>query len=259
MINIILYTFVSVIIVSLISFLGAITLSLKFKKIQKYLLVLVSLSVGSLFGDVFIHLLPEAVEAQGFTIVVSLSVLAGVLLFFVLEKFIHLHHQDISDSTKISSMEKSTHHHGYHLGLMNVLGDGIHNFLDGLIIAASYVVSIPVGIATTIAVIFHEIPQEIGDFGVLLYSGMSVKKALFFNFLSALTAVLGAIVGLIIGNNSYLFVTMLLPFAAGGFLYIAGTNLIPELHKEYGWRQSLLHFTALVLGIGMMVALLFLE
>lgn len=259
MLKVILYTFLSVIIVSLISFVGAITLALKLEKIQNYLLVLVSLSAGSLFGDAFIHLLPQSVEKSGFTLLVSLSVLGGVLLFFILEKLIHVHHQDISDSKKISDLHKSTHHHGYHLGIMNLLGDGIHNFIDGLIIAGSFLVSVPIGIATTIAVIFHEIPQEIGDFGVLLYSGISVKKALFFNFLSALTAVLGGIVGIIIGNSSALFVMVLLPFAAGGFLYIAGTNLIPELHKECGWKESILHFGALMLGIGIMVGLLFLE
>ncbi|HLC71032.1 MAG TPA: ZIP family metal transporter [Candidatus Nanoarchaeia archaeon] len=259
MISIVFYTFLSVIIVSLISFIGAITLSFKFHKIQNYLLILVSLSAGSLFGDAFIHLLPEAVEQAGFTLSVSLSVLAGMLLFFILEKFIHLHHQDISDSKKISSVQKSTHHHGYHLGVMNVLGDGIHNFIDGLIIAGSFMVGVPIGIATTIAVIFHEIPQEIGDFGVLLYSGMPVRKALFFNFLSAITAIAGGAVGLILGSSSEAFTTMVIPFAAGGFLYIAGTNLIPELHKECSWKESVLHVAALVLGIGIMAALLFLE
>ena len=211
-----------------------------------------SLSAGSLFGDAFIHLLPEAVKENGFTLLVSLSVLGGVLLFFILEKFVHMHHHDIP------SAQKSTHHHAYHLGVMNLFGDAVHNFIDGLIIAGSFIVSVPVGIATTIAVIFHEIPQEIGDFGVLLYSGMSVKKALWFNFLSALVAIAGAVVGLMIGKSSTTFVQILLPFAVGGFLYIAGSNLIPELHKECGWKESLLHFGAMVLGIVIMVGLLFL-
>ena len=156
-------------------------------------------------------------------------------------------------------MKKATHHDGYHLGVMNVLGDGIHNFIDGLIIAGSFMVGVPIGIATTIAVIFHEIPQEIGDFGVLLYSGMPVRKALFFNFLSAITAIAGGAVGLILGSSSEAFTTMVIPFAAGGFLYIAGTNLIPELHKECSWKEYVLHVAALVLGIGIMAALLFLE
>ena len=253
MFSVILYTFLSVLLVSLISFVGVLTLTFKIKEIQNYLLILVSLSAGSLFGDTFIHLLPETIRQQGFTLLVSLSVLAGVLLFFILEKLIHIHHQDIPAS------QRSTHHHGYHLGAMNLLGDGVHNFIDGLIIAASYLVSLPIGIATTIAVIFHEIPQEIGDFGVLLYSGMSVKKALFLNFLSALTAVVGGIVGLAVGKSSELFLSILLPLAAGGFLYIAGTNLIPELHKETGWKESVWHFLALVAGIAIMVALLWLE
>ncbi len=244
------YTLISVVIVSLLSFIGAATLFMKSKSVSKYLLFLVSLSAGSLFGDVFIHLLPETVKAEGFTLLVSLSVLGGIMLFFVLEKFVHMHHHDIPEA------QKSTHHHAYYLGIMNLLGDGLHNFIDGLVIAGSYLVSMPIGIATTIAVIFHEIPQELGDFGVLLYSGMSVKKALLFNFLSALTAIVGALVGLAIGHRSSTFLNILLPFTAGGFLYIAGSNLIPELHKEAGWMESLSHFAALLLGIGIMVLLL---
>ena len=134
----------------------------------------------------------------------------------------------------------------------------MHNFLDGLIIAGSYLVSIPAGIATTIAVILHEVPQEIADFGVLLYSGLSKTRALLLNFLSATVAIFGAVIGLIIGSGSQDFILSLLPFAAGGFIYIAGSNLIPELHKEYNLKDSFLHLFALILGIGIMVALLFL-
>jgi len=128
-----------------------------------------------------------------------------------------------------------------------------------LIIAGSYLVSIPVGIATTIAVIFHEIPQEIADFGVLLYAGFSKGKALLFNFLSATIAVVGALIGYFIGAGSQGFLQGLLPFTAGGFLYIAGSNLIPELHKECDTQDSVLHFLSLIAGIGLMAALKFLE
>ncbi len=138
---------------------------------------------------------------------------------------------------------------------MNLVGDGLHNFADGLIIAASYFVNIPVGIATSIAVIMHEVPQELADFGVLLYAGFSTRKAIFFNFLSAALAIVGAVAGIVLGNRVEGFVGLILPFAAGGFIYIAGSNLIPELHKECDWKNSFWHILAFLLGIGIMVAL----
>ena len=154
---------------------------------------------------------------------------------------------------------KHHHHHAYHLGTMNLIGDGLHNFIDGLVIAGSYFVSVPVGIATTIAVIVHEIPQELADFGVLLYSGLSRTRALLYNAGSALLAVLGAVVGLMIGNTSEHVVELLLPFAAGGFIYIAAANLIPELQNESGFKTSLIQLGMILLGIAIMVGLLFLE
>ena len=246
------YTILSVIIVSLVSFVGVLSLSFKDKFLKKMLLFLVSLSAGTLFGGAFLHLLPETIEESGFGLSVSLTILSGILVFFILEKFVHLHHHHTIPGKNIKKRGTS------HIGLMNLAADGMHNFLDGLIIAGSYLVSIPAGIATTIAVILHEVPQEIADFGVLLYSGFSKKKALLLNFLSAAVAIVGAIVGLSIGSGSEEFISYLLPFAAGGFIYIAGSNLIPELHKEYSLKDSLLHLFALVLGIGIMVSLLFL-
>ena len=244
------YTLVSVILVSLVSLVGLLFLGKK--KIDHLLLILVSLSAGTLFGGAFLHLLPEAVGTSGFTIITSLLVLAGILVFFFLERIIHMH------QCQLPGAGIHAHHH-HHLGIMSLAGDGIHNFIDGLIIAGSYLVSIPTGIATTIAVIVHELPQEIADFGVLLYSGMSRPKAIFFNFLSALVAVVGAIVGLVLAVHSELFITMLLPFAAGGFLYIAGSNLVPELHKGCDWKDSLIHFSVMIVGILLMLGLTFLE
>ena len=285
-----LYTLLSVVVVSLVSFVGAVSLFLKHKKLDEILLTLVSLSAGTLFGGAFLHLLPEAVEKLGFTIQVSLALLAGVVVFFLLEKIIHYHHycqpqleNENWDTVKMkgrqvkhrpashpsTSHSHASHHHAYkevsphphreHIGAVNLFGDGMHNFLDGLAIAGAYLVSVPVGIATTVAVILHEVPQELADFGVLLYAGYSKKKALLLNFLSALVAVLGAVVGIIFGSRVEAFAQWILPFAAGGFLYIAGSNLIPELHKECDLRESVIHFIALLLGIGLMVALLGLE
>lgn len=142
---------------------------------------------------------------------------------------------------------------------MNLVGDAIHNFIDGMIIAASFFVSPAAGIATTIAVLLHEIPQEIADFGVLLHGGFSKGKALFFNLITGLTAVLGAIVVLVLGSLNQNLVMFLIPFTVGTFIYIAGSDLIPELHKEVKLSVSIPQFVFFLFGIGIMMLLLLLE
>jgi zinc and cadmium transporter len=142
---------------------------------------------------------------------------------------------------------------------MNLIGDGVHNLIDGMLIGASYCVSIPIGIATTLAVVLHEIPQEIGDFGVLVHGGLSVKKALAFNFLSAVTAILGALISLVIGPHLADYSLSLLPITAGGFIYIAGSDLIPELQHEVKLSNSILQFSSIILGVGVMALLVLLE
>ncbi len=254
------YVLASVALVSLVSLIGVLTLTLGEKKLHKILLILVSLSAGTLMGGAFLHLLPKVVEAQGFTLGVSFSALGGVLIFFLLEKWIHANNCDTM------SHEHSRLHHEPHvkvhkqqIGILTLFGDGLHNLLDGLVIAGAYLVSVPAGIATTFAVVLHEVPQEIADFGVLLYSGFSKWKAVFYNFLSAAMAVVGAVLGLILGARSEMFVLYVLPFAAGGFVYIAGSTLIPELHKECGWKESFWHIFFFVLGIILMWVMLLLE
>jgi zinc and cadmium transporter len=237
----------SVIVVSLISLIGILTFSINTKKLESALLYFVSFAAGALLGDAFLHLLPEITEQAGFTLAISGSLLFGIALSFVIEKFIHWRHCHLPTTTE--------HPHPY--ALMNLFGDAVHNFIDGLIIAASYLVSIPIGIATTLAVIFHEIPQEIGDFGVLLHGGYSKKKALILNFVTALTAVVGAVAALLLSSAAEGLVPFLIPFAAGGFIYIAGSDLIPELHKEpKKWKKSLLELVFLILGMLVMAALL---
>lgn len=224
--------------------------------LNKILLILIGVSAGTLFGGALIHLLPEAVEeAGGFTITISLYILGGIVVFFILEKIIHFHHHHYIDHHKESLLHEP---HPHHIGIMNLMGDGLHNLLDGLVIAGAYLVSIPVGIAATIAVIFHEIPQELADFGVLLYAGYSKKEAIILNMLSALVAVVGAVIGLFLGASSQNFIAVILPFAAGGFLYIAGSNLIPELHKHCKLKESFFHLSALLTGIGISIGVLFL-
>ncbi|MAF36649.1 ZIP family metal transporter [archaeon] len=246
MLNVWWYTLGSVIVISLLSLVGIIAFAFKVKKFKKYLIYVISFSAGAMFGDAFIHLLPEAVSTSGFTLTVSLSVLGGIAVFFLVEKVVHWRHCHMSG--------QDGHEHPF--AIMNVFGDGVHNFIDGLVIGASYVASIPVGIATTLAIIFHEIPQEIADFGVLIHGGFTRIKALCLNFVTALAAVLGGILALALSAYSVNITNVLLPFAAGGFIYIAGADLIPELHKERKLSVSVGQFITFGLGILVMVLLL---
>jgi zinc and cadmium transporter len=246
---IIFYTLASVVLISLISFVGAVTLVLNKTLLHKSIFILVSLAVGALLGDVFIHIIPEAYEAIGNSTFVSLAIIAGIIMFFILEKALHWHHHTAEHAEE----------HEHPIGRLLLVSDGVHNFIDGLIIAAGYMVSIEVGIATTIAVILHEIPQEIGNFGVLLHAGYSKTKALWFNFLSALTAIAGAGVALLLGNITEQFAMWLLPVAAGGFIYVALSDLIPELHKSNRGGQSIVQVIAIIIGVAAMAALLTLE
>jgi len=247
--NVWFYSLTSVLVVSLLSFIGVLFLAIKKSILQKLLLFLVSFAAGGMLGGAFIHLLPEAIDQLGVGFNFSLSVLGGILAFFILEKFIAWRHCHIPTSRQ----------HPHPLALMNLVGDAFHNFIDGVIIAASFMVSFPLGIVTSLAVVFHEIPQEIGDFGVLVYGGFSKVKALFFNFASALTAILGAVLTLILGSRLVGVIPLVIPFTAGGFLYIAGSDLIPELHKETNLLKSGVQLLGLLLGIGLMVVLSFSE
>lgn len=249
MATIYLYAFASVIVVSLISFIGIFTLSLKEEAMRKYIFIFISLAVGALLGDAFIHLIPEAFEDTTNSLLVSILIVAGILFFFILEKFLHWHHHD--DDT-----EKN---HIHPVGELVLFSDGVHNFIDGVTIGASFMVSIPVGIATALAVILHEIPQEVGDFAVLLHAGYSKIKALFLNFLSALLAVVGVIFALVLGDVSENLVVYFLPIAAGGFIYIAIADLIPELQKTKEIKYSALQIVTVMAGILAMVALVYLE
>ncbi len=246
--NIWLYTLISVFIVSLLSLLGLIAFPFGEEKIKKFLIWAVAFAGGTLLGDAFLHLIPEAYK-NGSGVGISFSILAGMLAFFILEKFIHWHHcHDIS-----------CHTHNETFSYVIMVGDGAHNFIDGMIIAASYLVSIPIGIATTLAVIFHEIPHEIGDFASMLYGGFSKRKALLYNFLAGIVAIFGALLVLLIGQNFSSVTYYLIPFAAGGFIYVASADIIPELHKSTKISHSLLQLIFIILGIGIMYGLLIFE
>lgn len=242
------YALVSVIIVSLISLIGVFTLSFDQNKLYKFLIYFVSLSAGTLMGDAFIHLIPEAYKDNNST-PVSLYILAGILVFFILEKILHWRH----------CHEEPCEDHPHPFSYTILFGDALHNFIDGLIIGASYLISIPVGIATTTAVVFHEIPHEIGNFGSLVYGGFTVNKALLYNFFSALVAILGTVMVLFLNTNKLNPAAFLVPFAAGGFVYIAGTDLIPEMHKHTEVKKGIWQLLTFLVGIGLMLGLLLLE
>jgi zinc and cadmium transporter len=242
------YTLASVVIVSLVSLIGVITLSIKTEKLQKFLIYLISFAAGALFADAFLHLLPGLAK-NGLEIKIPIFILTGIVIFFIIEKIIHWHHCHMP----------ITKNHVHSLAKINLIGDGFHNFLDGLIIATSYVISIPAGIATTLAVLIHEIPQEIGDFGILIYGGYTKKKALLLNFLSAIIAVIGAITALLLSKYISGIEELITAIAIGGFIYIAGSDLIPELHKEYSTKKALLQLLFFLAGIILIGALLFLE
>lgn len=241
-----LYTLISVLLVSLFSLVGFLTIAIKRVYLKRILLFMISFSAGALLGDVFIHLLPELVKGGEFTLYSSLYILGGILLFFVLEKILHWRHCHLS----------ATHDHIHPLAHMNLVGDALHNFMDGMVIAGSFMVSVPVGMATTVAVVLHEIPQEMGDFGILLHSGMSVRKALFFNFLTAFMAVLGAFFILMLNLDSDAVLKYVIPLVIGGFLYIASADLIPEMHKDVKPLNSLFQLLSLLAGVGIMLVLL---
>jgi len=247
MLSIWVYTLISVSIVSLISLVGVGVLALKKELLNRILFYLVSFSVGALLGDAFIHIIPEIAQESDVG-QFGWFLLAGIIGFFILEKFVHWHHAHADHSEQVHSVVYLT-----------ILGDALHNFIDGMAIAASFLVSIPLGIATTIAVILHEVPQEIGQFAILIHGGWSSKKAIKYNFLSALTAIFGAFLVLVLASSLEGIIMPLLAISAASFIYIALSDLIPELNRERDIKKSIIQLVWMLAGIGVMALLLLLE
>ena len=245
-----LYALVSVGLVSAMPLAGLLLLRQRTERLRSLAPWLVSFAVGALLGGAVLHLIPEAFERLGSGPALSLYLLAGFLGFFVLEKFLWLHGHD-RGMVSPSRLQP--------VAVLNLIGDGLHNLLDGMVIAAAYSADPSVGLAATAAVVLHEVPQEIGDFGVLLYSGMPLQRAVLFNFLSGLSALAGAAVTLAIGRFATGFTDALLPIAAGGFLYIAASDLIPELRREEHPATSMWQIGLVLLGIGLMALPRFLD
>jgi len=229
--------------ISLISFSGILTLFLK-EKLDKILLSLVSFSAGALLGAAFFDLIPEAIKIAGEQNILNVSIflVLGFCTFFVLEQFIGWHHHHSLEHPEIKSFS-----------YLILISETIHNFIDGLIIAVSFLISFPIGTATVLAVVFHEIPKEIGDFGVLVYCGFKKTKALLLNFISAIFAIFGGITGFLLSEKIGKGILYLLPFAAGNFIYIASSDLIPEIKEKTGFKESFLHFLVFLLGLSLML------
>jgi len=244
--GILFYILVSTFLISLISFIGALFLYLREELLNKILLILVAFSAGSLIGAAFLHLLPEAIHQvapeESSLLKLFLFLLLGFCTIFILENFISWHHHHAKEHPEIKPFS-----------YLILISDGIHNFIDGIIIAASFMVALPVGLITVLVVALHEIPQEIGDFGVLVYCGFKKTKALFLNFLSAITVVLGGIAGFLLSEKIGESIVFLLPFAAGNFIYIAASDLIPEIKQKLSIKKSLIYFIVFLSGIMVML------
>ncbi len=228
------------VIVSLGSLIGVVTLAIKESNLQKIIMLLVSFSAGTMMGGAFLHLMPEAAEYLSTQTLLAVTLAAFIGFYFIEKLFYWRHCHD-------------GHCHEHTFGYMNLLGDAVHNSIDGLLLAATFVTDFRLGVITTLAVAAHEIPQEIGDFGVLLHAGFSKRKAIFSNLAVAMTAVLGGIAGYFISSANKDFAPYLLPIAAGGFIYIGASDLLPEMRKETSRVKSFISFGLYLLGIGFML------
>jgi zinc and cadmium transporter len=226
---------------SAIAWVGLVSVALNEDQLKRLLLPLVAFSAGSLLGGALLHLLPEAVAASGPGTRTFLPALGGFALFFLMEQFLAWHHGHSVDADAKAPVT-----------YLILLADGLHNFIGGLAIGASFVVSTDVGIVTWIAAAAHEVPQELGDFGILVRGGWRRYQALAANFISAATIVPGALLAYYLSAD--FDITFLLSFAAGNFMYIAASDLIPEVKHARRWRDNLVRFAAFVGGISVIVA-----
>ncbi len=229
------------VIISSGSLVGVLTLTLNRTFLSKILLSLVALSAGTMLGAAFLHLLPESIESLGSHLPLQLTLIAFIA-FFLLERFLHWRH-----------CHDKEHLAQHTMGTMNLLADGLHNFLDGVLIAASFATGTGLGFVATLAIALHEIPQEIGDFGVLLHSGFTRRQALLSNVLVSLTAIGGGILGYLASHTFTPFANLLVPVAAGGFIYIAASDLLPELKNTVSPRRTFATVTTFLLGIFLML------
>ncbi len=225
---------------SALALVGAVTVFLPPPTLARVLLPMVGLAAGSLLGGAFFHMLPESVDALGNDLDIYLALVVGFLVFFVLEQFLHWHH-----------CHRAEHDEHRPLGYLILLADGLHNLIGGLAVGGAFVVDIRVGIVTWLVAAAHEVPQELGDFGVLVHSGWQRRSALAWNFASALTFLVGALAAYALADH--IEVGYLLPFAAGNFVYIASADLLPEITAETRTRDKLETSAAFIMGLALLL------
>ncbi len=225
---------------SSIALVGSITLLMKDHVFKRLVLPLVAMSAGSLLGGALFHLLPAAIEEMGQGLEPYLWVLAGFSSFFVLEQFLHWHH-----------CHRPTHQHKAPLTYLILIADGVHNFVGGLAVAGAFLADIRLGLVAWLAAAAHEVPQELGDFGILIHGGWSRSKALLFNLLSGLTFLVGGLVAY--AASKQLDVAFLIPFGAGNFIYIAAVDLVPEINREGRGRRAVVHFMSFAFGVTLLL------
>jgi zinc and cadmium transporter len=238
--------------VSLVSFSGLFVLWMKPERLTAMVPHLVALAVGVLLGDAFIHLIPDAIKRHGSVSAVCMTTLIGVFVFFLLEKVVRWRHDHrLRFDTAPDDIRP--------LARMNLIGDAIHNFVDGILIAGSFLVDPVLGFTTTFAIVAHEIPQELGDVGALVYGGYAPRQAVFYNFYCSLTVIAGVLFTLALGQVAASSLILLLPIAAGGFIYIAASDLIPALHERSTLTSLVGQATTFGLGIGFMQGIVIFE
>ncbi|HUW33745.1 MAG TPA: ZIP family metal transporter [Planctomycetota bacterium] len=227
---------------SVVALVGVFSLWIKDRILKDLLFALVAFSAGALLSGALLHLMAESIESKVLSVnTVFVLVLAGFSVFFMMEKFLYWRH--------CHNGVCEVHPYTY----LILFGDAAHNFIDGLVIAASFIVDVKFGMITTLMIISHEVPQELGDFAVLVYGGLSRKRALLYNFISQLTCVTGGLIGYAASSASSTFSIYLLPLAAGGFIYISASDLIPELHREADIKKSILAFFFFATGVVFML------
>jgi zinc and cadmium transporter len=266
--------FLMIFIVGSLSLIGILMISIKEKTLDRMLFILVAFATGTILATALFDLIPVSLhhlEELGAGISISLVftfVIVGFVIFFVIERFIYWFHGHAhEEENKFVCYESMTEgidtpiDRGSNIksfALLNLIGDGLHNFLDGIIIMVAFLSGVGNGIIITLAVAFHELPQEIGDFGILVYGGFTKKRALFFNFLSAMVALLGGVLAFFLSETVELFNLFFLAFSGGGFLYIASTELMPEMTKEKNLKKSIIQALIFVAGVVLIMALVIL-
>jgi zinc and cadmium transporter len=228
---------------SALALIGVVTLMLRPERLQRLLLPLVAFAAGTLLGGALLHMLPGAIELVGPRLSVFVWLLAGFSAFFALEQFLHWHHSH----RPVAGVEARP------LTYLVLIGDGLHNFLGGLAVAGAFIADVRLGLGAWLAAAAHEIPQELGDFAVLVHAGWSRGKALLYNVISASTFLVGGLVAY--AASERIDVTFLLPFAAGNFLYIAASDLIPEVKHHRQASQNWVHLIAMLVGIALLYVL----